>query len=203
VALGACGTITEEDVLEAEDYIKAADIVLIQLETSLAAIETSVRVATKHNIPIILNPAPYQEFPRELLKNVQYITPNETEATLLSGIEVIDEPTALEAAKKIYQMGVETVIITLGSKGALLYTGGDEGELVHGFKVEAVDTTGAGDAFNGGFAHAISKGQSIVEAMKFAHAVAALSVTKVGTAPAMPTLEEVESFLSETRGRFS
>ncbi|WP_312469738.1 ribokinase [Neobacillus sp.] len=196
VALGACGTITEAEVLEAEEKVKDADIVLLQLETSIESVVTTVKLAWKHQVPVILNPAPYQEFPREILRGVDFITPNETEAFELSGVEVVDEGTALAAAKKIHEMGVGTVIITLGSKGAFLYTGGEKGELVPGFKVEAVDTTGAGDAFNGGFAHALSSGSSVREAMTFSHAVAALSVTKIGTAPAMPYKHEVENFLA-------
>jgi ribokinase len=195
VALGACGTITAADVLEAEERFKEADIVLLQLETSIEAVVTSVDLAAKYQVPVILNPAPYQPFPVEILKHVHYITPNETEASLLSGVAVNDEASALEAAKRIHEKGVATVIITMGSQGAYLYRGGETGELVRGFRVEAVDTTGAGDAFNGGFAHAISNGKSVEEAMAFANGVAALSVTKIGTAPAMPYLDEVASFL--------
>jgi ribokinase len=198
VALGACGTITEAEVIEAEEKVNEADIVLLQLETSIEAVVTTVKAAKKYDVPVILNPAPYQAFPSEILKDVAYITPNETEASKLSGVEVTDEGTALVAARKIHQMGVGTVIITLGSKGAFLYTGGETGELVKGFQVEAVDTTGAGDAFNGGFAHALSIGYSVKEAMTFAHAVAALSVTKIGTAPAMPYKHEIEALLSKT-----
>lgn len=197
VILGACGTITEEDVLAAEEKFKEADIVLIQLETSIEAVETTVSLAKKHQIPVILNPAPYQEFPLELLCDIAYITPNETEAGELTGVDVKDEASALSAAKIIHEMGVGTVIITLGSKGSYLYSGGETGELVPSFKVEAVDTTGAGDAFNGGFAHALSNGFPVKQAMTFANAVAALSVTKVGTAPAMPYKQQVEDFLAE------
>jgi ribokinase len=196
VALGACGKITEADVLEGEERFKEADVVLLQLETSIEAVVTSVELAAKYHVPVILNPAPYQEFPYEILKKVQYITPNETEASLLTGVAVNDEASALEAAKRLHEMGVQTVIITLGSKGAYLYNGGEHGQLVSGFKVDAIDTTGAGDAFNGGFAHALSIGTPIVEAMTFANSVAALSVTKIGTAPAMPYREEIDQFLS-------
>ncbi|MEH7130228.1 ribokinase [Neobacillus drentensis] len=198
VALGACGTISEAEVEEAEEKIKEADIVLLQLETSIEAVVTTVKLARIHGVPVILNPAPYQEFPKEILKNVAYITPNETEAFELTGIEVTDEGTALTAAQMIHDLGVDSVIITLGGKGAFLYTGGDKGELIPSFTVEAVDTTGAGDAFNGGFAHAISNGYSLKDAMKFANAVAALSVTKIGTAPAMPYKNEVEALLAKT-----
>jgi len=196
VALGACGTITEEDVLAAEKRMKEADVVLLQLETSIDAVVTTVKLAKKYDVPVILNPAPFQEFPRGILGDVAFITPNETEASELSGIEVKDEGSALQAARIIHEMGVGTVIITLGSKGAFLYQGGEKGELIQGFKVEAVDTTGAGDAFNGGFAHALSNGFPVKEAIAFAHSVAALSVTKIGTARAMPTKQEIEAFLA-------
>ncbi len=197
VALGACGTITEEEVLEVEEKVKEADIVLLQLETSIAAIVTTVKLAVKYEVPVILNPAPFQEFPRELLSDVDYITPNETEAYELSGVEVKDEQTALAASKKLYEMGVGTVIITMGKLGAFVYAGGEQGKLVSGYKVEAVDTTGAGDAFNGGFAHALSIGKTLDESITYANAVAALSVTKIGTAPAMPHKNQVEAFLKQ------
>lgn len=195
VALGACGSIREEEVAEAEDQFKATDIVLLQLETSIEAVVTTVKLAKKYNVPVILNPAPYQEFPREILSEIAYITPNETEAFELSGIEVKDEASALAAAQKIHNLGVGTVIITLGQKGAYLYKGENQGEIIPGYSVEPVDTTGAGDAFNGGFAHALSNGYPVREAMAFANAVAALSVKKLGTAPAMPHKHEIEEFI--------
>jgi ribokinase len=196
VALGACGKITESEVLVAEAAFADADIVLLQLETSIEAVVTSVKLASKHNVPVILNPAPYQEFPKEILSMVHYITPNETEASELTGVKVVDEATAVQAAGILHEMGVENVIITLGKKGALLYLGANDFKLVPGFKVDAVDTTGAGDAFNGGLAHALSNHLPLQEAMEYANTVAALSVTKIGTAPAMPTKEEIEAFRS-------
>ena len=199
VALGACGTLAANDVQAAEDEVKEADIVLLQLETSVEAVEETVALATKHNIPVILNPAPYQEFPKEILKDVNYITPNEIEAFELSGVVVQDELSAKKAAKKIYGMGVENIIITMGKHGVYLYTGEGTGELVPAFTVEAIDTTGAGDAFNGGFAHALSIGYSLKEAIRFSNAVAALSVTRAGTAPAMPYKNEVEAFLEQQK----
>ncbi|MDQ0218092.1 ribokinase [Peribacillus cavernae] len=195
VALGACGKISEGDVLEAEAEIKEADIVLLQLETSIEAVVASVRLSAKHGVPVILNPAPFQKFSKEILKDVSYITPNETEAHELTGVEVIDEHSALIAAKKLYELGVKNVIITLGKQGAFLYTGGEKGKLIPGFTVDAIDTTGAGDAFNGGFAHAVASGKSITDAMIFGNCVAALSVTKIGTAPAMPIKTEIDEFL--------
>lgn len=195
VALGACGKLTADDVAKAEETIRDSSVVLVQLETSIEAVTTTLALAAKHHVPVILNPAPYQEFPQELLKNVTYITPNETEASLLTGIEVIDEETANQAAKMLFDRGVPQIVITLGKKGCYYYSGGDSGMLYPGFPVAAVDTTGAGDAFNGGFAHALAKKSSMEEAIRYANAVAALSVTKAGTAPAMPTKEEVARFL--------
>ncbi|CAG9621186.1 Ribokinase [Sutcliffiella rhizosphaerae] len=192
VSLGACGTITEEEVLRAEDAFREADIILVQLETSMAAIETTITLANKLTKPVILNPAPYQKFPEELLHKVTYITPNETEAGLLTGVEVTGEATAQEAAEKLIAKGVETVIITLGKQGCYLQqTGENNGRLIPGYQVKAVDTTGAGDAFNGAFAHFIAEGNSLESACTLANHIAALSVTKHGTAPAMPYLDEL------------
>lgn len=196
VALGACGKLSREDVLAAEGQIQQAEMILLQLETSMEAVEATIELAVKHGKPIILNPAPYQPITDELLKKITYITPNETEASLLSGVEVRDQETALQAAKVIYSLGVSTVIITLGKTGCFLYQGEGKGQHIPAFQVEALDTTGAGDAFNGGFAYALSTGLSVEEAVRYANAVAALSVTKIGTSPAMPTKEEVENFLA-------
>lgn len=196
VASGACGQISYENVRNAEQDIAKSDVLLVQLETNMEAVEEAVKLANRHHVPVILNPAPYQKVGAELLKGIAFATPNETEASLLTGIQVVDEQSALAAAKKIYEMGVHTVIITLGKKGCFLYTGGEQGQLVPGFEVSAVDTTGAGDAFNGGFAHAIAERRSLQEAVRYANAVAALSVTKVGTAPSMPFKEEVDAFLN-------
>lgn len=197
VALGACGKLSEMDVEKAEQAIKESKVVLIQLETSIEAVETAVKLATKHSNPIILNPAPYQEFPKEILSSIKFITPNETEAELLSGIKIVDRSSTVKAAKTIHQMGVETVIITLGKEGCFVYTGEADGKFVKGFKVHAVDSTGAGDAFNGGLAHALAHDLELETALQFANATAALSVQKVGTAPSMPRLVDIEKFLED------
>lgn len=197
VSLGACGTITEEEVLQAEQDFQEADIILLQLETSMEAIRTTINLANSLSKTVILNPAPYQAISDELLKKVNYITPNETEASLLTGVEVVDEETARKAAEILVKKGIDTVIITLGKKGCYLLSDGDhEGQLISGFNVDAVDTTGAGDAFNGGFANFLAEGKSLEEACRLANAVAALSVTKDGTAPAMPKLEELKKMVT-------
>ncbi|WP_019121244.1 ribokinase [Brevibacillus massiliensis] len=197
VALGACGRLTSADVEQAEETIRNSAVVLVQLETSLEAVKKTLELAQKHGVPVIMNPAPYQKISKELLQKVTYLTPNETEASLLTGIEVTDEESACLAAKVLYQWGVPQVIITLGKKGCYYYNGRNTGTLYPGFQVDAVDTTGAGDAFNGGLAHALAEGQSISEAIRCANAVAALSVTKPGTAPSMPTKAEVTRFLQQ------
>lgn len=197
VAPGACGKITKEDIVKAEQSFKDADIVLVQLETSMEAVETTINLANKLGKPIILNPAPYQDVSQDLLEKIDYITPNETEASLLSGVKVMDEASAREASIKLKEQGVHTVLITLGKTGCFVYDGTSEGGIVPAFSVNVVDTTGAGDAFNGAFATFIANGLSLQEAVTRANAVAALAVTKVGTAPAMPFAEEVEKFLAE------
>lgn len=198
VSLAACGKITAADVKQAAKEFEEADMILVQLETSVEAIAETIKLSAQLNKPIILNPAPYQDFPKELLAHITYITPNETEAFLLTGVEVVDEASALQAAKKLVELGVENALITLGKKGCFLYNASEyaNGLLIDGFKVNAVDTTGAGDAFNGAFATFISQNLPVVEAAKKANAVAALSVTKVGTAPAMPSIEDVEKLLA-------
>lgn len=198
VALGACGKMTRDDVVSSENVLKNADIVLLQLETSMVAVKTTIELSKKYNKPVILNPAPYQDISDSLLKDLTYITPNETEASLLTGVEVINEETARAASIKLLQKGVNTVVITLGKQGCFVYDGTDEGKLVEGFKVHAVDTTGAGDAFNGAFATFIAEGMELDEAVIRSNAVAALSVTKVGTAPAMPFVEDVNLLLKES-----
>lgn len=194
VALGACGTLTSEEVAQASQVIANSDIVLVQLETSNEAVVESVALAKGHGVPVILNPAPYHEFPREILRDITYITPNETEASSLTGLKVDTEADALQAAKAIYVMGVPNVLITLGKKGCYYYNGGESGKLYPGFEVQALDTTGAGDAFNGGLAYALASGQALGDAIIHANAVGALAVTKAGTSPAMPTIDEVLAF---------
>ncbi|QFT90762.1 Ribokinase [Bacillus sp. THAF10] len=193
VSLGACGTITEQEVLRAEDAFLDADMIMLQLETSLEAVTSTINLAKKLGKPVILNPAPYQNISDDLLKKVTFLTPNETEAGLLTGVEVTDETTAQEAAAILLSKGVEVVILTLGKKGCyLLKQGEEQGKLIPGHVVKAVDTTGAGDAFNGAFAHFLAEGCTIEAACVKANKAAALSVTKHGTAPAMPYLTDLE-----------
>lgn len=196
VSLEACSYITKEEILSAEEEIKNSDYVLTQLETNLDAVINFVELANKHNVKVVLNPAPYQAIPDELLSMVDIITPNETEASALSGVKVTGLESAEEAARKLMERGAKRVVITLGGNGSLIVT--DKlVKHVKSRKVKVVDTTGAGDAFNGGFVVALAEGKDIVEAAEFASIVGALSVTKLGTAIALPTREEVENFKDE------
>ena len=202
VTPGACGTITKEEVYAAEKAIKNSQVIVMQLETSNDAVAATAELAGKYDIPLIFNPAPYHDdFPREILQHVTYATPNETEAGYMAGgVDVVDDATALEAAAKIQAQGVKTIVMTLGKRGCLVYESADKHKFVDAFKLDnVVDTTGAGDAFNGGFAHAIEQGMELYEAVRYGNAVAGLSVTKFGTAPAMPTEQEVADFLASQK----
>lgn len=198
VTAGACGKIKREEIEQAEEKLADVAIALTQLETNLDAVERTLELAEKHRIPVILNPAPYQAIPNEWLKKAAYITPNETEAAQLTGIRVETEEDARLAAEKLYQMGVANVVITLGKKGCFLYNEEYKGKVFPGLIMDAVDTTGAGDAFNGGLAYALANEVELIEALQFANIVGALAVTKEGTAQAMPTLAEVETCLKQS-----
>ena len=194
VAPGANATLTPDDVEAAEDLITGADVLVMQLETPLESVGRAAALAREHGARVILNPAPAQPLSDEILAKVSILTPNETEAELLTGVEVADEAGAEEAAKALAAKGVETVILTLGKRGAFVFESGT-GELVPGFEVEAVDTTAAGDVFNGSLAVGLSEGKPLAEAVRFANAAAALSVTKLGAQPSAPSRSEIEAFL--------
>ena len=167
----------------------------MQLETPLETIMAAAELAAANRVPVILNPAPAQTLPEELLARVSVLTPNETEAELLTGITVCDQATAAQAANELRARGPRTVIITLGARGALLAD--DAGaRLVPGFAVEAIDTTAAGDVFNGMLAVAMAEGREISEAIYLANAAAAISVTRLGAQPSAPTRSEIARFLN-------
>ncbi|GGD74456.1 ribokinase [Paenibacillus nasutitermitis] len=201
VSLGACGQLERADIEAAEMEIANSAIMLVQLETDLAAVEASLEFATKHAVPLILNPAPFQPFDLAWLKQVTYLTPNETEASALTGITVHDQHSAMQAANKLLEYGVKNVIITLGSKGAIIKQDHASCYWFSSFEVEVADTTGAGDAFNGGLARALSRGTPLLEAMRYASAVAALSVTRMGTAAAMPLEHDVLELMHKQGNR--
>lgn len=197
VSVGACNHITEAEVQECADDIAASNIFLTQLETNMEATLEGIRIASEHRVPVVLNPAPVQQLEHSIYPYIDYITPNETEASKLTGIEVIDVKSAEAAAGIFIARGVKNVVITLGAEGAFVCTKEGLKEHVPPFNAgKAVDTTGAGDAFNGGFVTALSEGKEIVDAVRFGCATAAISVTKQGTAVSMPRREKIEALLA-------
>ncbi|MEH7125474.1 MULTISPECIES: ribokinase [unclassified Bacillus (in: firmicutes)] len=173
--------VTAAFVESKRDTIASSDILILQLEIPLEGVEKAVEIAKENGVKIILNPAPIQELPAELIANVDYLTPNEHEYKVLEK--------AME--EKVLK---EKVILTKGSKGVSFYQGGKEVN-IPAFRVNVVDTTGAGDSFNGGFAVALSKGLTMDAACKYGNAVAALSTTKLGAQTGMPTENEVKNFI--------
>jgi len=196
VAGGANAKLSPTDVKKAKAAFAGASVLVMQLETPLKSVVAAADLAAKAGVRVILNPAPAQSLPDNLLKCVSILTPNETEAELLTGIAVTDTASAAVAAAKLRARGVQTVIITLGSLGAFVATE-DGGKLVPGFKVKAVDTTAAGDTFNGALAVALGEGKPLKQAVRFANAAAAISVTRLGAQASAPTRREIEKFLKE------
>jgi ribokinase len=194
VAGGANGRLSPADVKRAKPAFAEASVVVMQLETPLETIQAAAELAAKAAVPVILNPAPARPLPDKLLKYISVLTPNETETELLTGIRVNSDAAAAKAASKLLLRGVRAVILTLGGRGAFVATREFE-QLVPGFKVKPVDTTAAGDIFNGALAVAIAEGRPLAEAVRFANAAGALSVTKMGAQPSAPTRKEIERFL--------
>ena len=192
IAPGAASEISLEDIHENSKIISTADVFLTQLEQPIGAAKEGLKVAKENGKMTILNPAPAANLPKEIFGLCDFITPNETETEALTGLPVRNEKEAETAAKFLNELGVKTPIITMGEQGAFLHKYG----LNPAFDVgEVGETTGAGDAFNGGFAVALSEGKSALEAVKFGCATASISVTRPGTAPSMPTRDEVEKLL--------
>lgn len=200
VIKGANEEVTREEVLKAEKDFADCDVVLTQLETSFESIFACKELAQKYGKPFVLNTAPFQDVPEGLIEGSDYITPNETEASFFSGISVESVEDAKKAAEVLLsKKNVKNVIITLGKMG-VYFKNATEEHFVPSIKVNAVDTTGAGDAFNGGFATALSENFEILDALRFATCLAALSVTKKGTSPAMPYREEILALFKKEYG---
>lgn len=193
---GACATISEEDTRSVEYEIKDCEYILLQLEVNQDANERIVEFAHKNEVKVILNTAPYSEISDEFLSKIYMVTPNEVEAEELTGVHIDSLEAAKKAAEIFRAKGVEKVVITLGSRGVFISSNGRE-EIIPAFQVQAVDTTGAGDAFNGGLLTALAEGKDEWEAARFAGALAAISVQRLGTTPSMPTREEIDMFLQE------
>ena len=195
VASGANGRLSPDDVQAAADVIGSADVLVMQLETPLETVRAAARIAAERKVRVILNPAPAQALDDEILERVSILTPNETEAELLTGIRVDSDENAGKAARALRSRGVRTVIITLGSRGVFVLADELTG-IVPGFKVTPVDTTAAGDVFNGALAVSIGPERDLADAICFANAAAAISVTRLGAQPSAPKRAEIESFLA-------
>jgi ribokinase len=190
VASGANAALKPSDLMQARELILQSSIILMQLEIPLDTVSCAAAMAYEKHIPVVLNPAPACLLPDELLRHVSILTPNKTEAGMLSGISISDMDSAKKAAQIIKEKGVKTVIITLGSNGALVL---DENVFTHipVSPVIAVDTTAAGDTFNGALVVALSEGKGILEATVFASKAAAISVTRIGAQASIPYKHEM------------
>jgi len=191
VSPGANSTLNDAHIEAAFNAIDDSSIVLLQLEISMATVTKAIALAGKKNCRVILDPAPAQELPASIMKGVYLLTPNESEAEILTGVRVHDENSARQAAGKLLAAGAENVSITLGSKGVFLANGGSD-RLISAPAVDAVDTTAAGDCFNGALAVSLASGNSLPESMDFACRVASISVTRLGAQNSMPYINEIE-----------
>ncbi|MDM5083851.1 ribokinase [Aeromonas rivipollensis] len=190
----ANGALDTAMVKRHESLIAGAHTLLLQLEVPLDSVLEAARLARAHGTRVVLNPAPAQPLSSELLALVDLITPNQTEAELLTGVKVTGEASAAQASARFHQMGISDVMITLGSQGVYC-SNGQQQALIPGFRVEAVDTTAAGDTFNGALLAAELAGADFHSAVRFAHGAAALSVTRFGAQSSIPGKQEVDTFL--------
>lgn len=198
VASGANFRLTADHVREAWALLDAVDVLVMPLETPLETITTAVDLARRSEATIVLNPAPARSLPVEILASVDVLVPNELETEYLTSMSVSSIDASRAAARQLLTMGVSNIVLTLGSQGALVLEGNeDQPLLIPACQVDVVDTTAAGDAFVGGIAVGLGEGKSLVESARFASAVGALAVTKLGAQPSMPARAEVEMFLSK------
>lgn len=191
VASGANARLSPADVRKARPALTGAAVLVLQLETPLPTVQAAARLAARAGVPVILNPAPAQALPDTLLQTVHLLTPNESEAETLTGVKVTDDASAARAARRLLTRGVRGVILTLGARGAWVATP-ELSRHVPTFRVKPVDTTAAGDVFNGALAVAFSEGRPLLECVRFANAAAALSVTRLGAQPSAPTRPQIE-----------
>jgi len=195
VVPGACFGLTPEEVGEARDLIAQSAVFLTQLELALPTVEFGLELAHSLGVTTILNPAPGCSLPESIYPNCDFLTPNESEAEVLTGIRVGSLTDAEQAADSLLGRGVGTVVVTLGAQGALVKNAKLREHVAAVDAGPVLETTGAGDAFNGGFAVALAEGRTIVDAVRFGCAVAGISVTRAGTAPSMPRRGEVDRLL--------
>jgi ribokinase len=194
VASGANAHLSVADVGKARKVISRADILLLQLETPIKTLKAAARIAADNGVRVILNPAPAQPLDDEFLRSVSILTPNESEAEILTGIRIASEKSMKQAAEQLLARGIETVMITLGPRG--VYVSSAKGNaLVPGFPIEPLDTTAAGDVFNGALAVSLAENHDLLVAARFACAAAALSCCKLGAQTSVPYRREIDSFL--------
>lgn len=193
---GANAALSTDLVAEQQQRIAQADALLMQLESPLESVQAAAEIAHRNNTTVVLNPAPARALSDDLLALVDIITPNETEAEKLTGVRVTNDDEAARAAQVLHDKGIGTVIITLGSRGVWASQQGN-GQRVLGFKVQAIDTIAAGDTFNGALMTALLEGEALPEALRFAHAAAAIAVTRKGAQPSVPWRKEIDDFLRQ------
>ncbi|MEH8033621.1 ribokinase [Gallibacterium anatis] len=198
ISAGANAHLTTDIVDKFKQKILDADALLMQLETPLDAIIYATKIAKQAGKHTVLNPAPAKALPDELLAQLTMITPNETEAEVLTGVKVVDEQSAARAAAVFHQKGVAIVLITLGAKGVFISHNALQ-KIIPGFRVQAKDTTAAGDTFNGALVTALLEQKSLEEAIQFAHAAAAISVTRFGAQTSIPSRQETLDFLANIK----
>ena len=191
VIVGAPSTLEISEIEKQSNLIKKSKIFLTQLEVPKDVILYSLKTAKENGCITILNPAPASEISKEFYKNIDFFTPNETEAEFYTGIKISNEREAKQAAVKLINLGIKKVIITLGEKG-LFYTDGKAEIYLKASTVKAIDTTGAGDAFNGALAFSLSKAKPIKECLELANKVAGISTTKLGAGDAMPFIQDIK-----------
>jgi len=194
VASGSNAGLAAADVRKAKAVISSADIVLLQLESPLETVQEAAGIAAAAGVPVILNPAPARALSDDILRKVAYLTPNETEAEIMTGITLIKSSDLAEAAGMLLAKGMKAVLITLGANGVYVASR-EKQEVVPAFKVIPVDTTAAGDAFNGALAVALAERRPLFEAARMANAAAALATTKMGAQPSLPSRRDIDELL--------
>jgi ribokinase len=190
VASGANANVSVEDVGNTRSLMRETDLLLVQLECPLETVTAAIELAKAYGVPVVLNPAPAQTLPKSLLKNVDYLTPNQNELLILTG-----EANLKDGIEKIQKWGLKNLIITLGANGARVISEGID-QHIPAHEITAVDTTAAGDAFNGALAVAIAEGKPLLDAVSYGMAAGALASTKRGAQPSLPTRDAVENLLA-------
>lgn len=187
-----------EELDKIDKVIKETELIILQLEMRLDVMKEVVRRAHGYGVKVMLNPAPAVKLEKEILGMLDYITPNETELSILTDMPTETDEEKVTAAKELLSYGMKTVVVTIGRRGALIATK-DKTKIVSGYRVKALDTVAAGDSFNGALAVALTEGKTLEEAVKFANVMGALTVTEKGAIPSLHTREQVEAFINQNK----